>query len=331
MPLSTANLIELFRSEMSDPELPGSGDDSDSLWFDSEITDWLGEAQNELCERVDLLFDRSSFKIDTVEEQDLYAIDDQITKIRRGVGADGRKLEAISIKELERKYEPNDWDYANDDAGILNHEWESLIGLPKYIITDFAVGYARLVPIPPSVAGTLLYSGTHTSGTPSSTILTDTNANGGAGWVVDALIGNRITNTTDGISALITDNDATTVTTAALASAWDQDDAYTVEEEVADTEEINLDVYRLPADPEVMEIPNKHRRMLLHKVKAMGYRKDDIDTQDMNRAAVYEAKWEAALDDVDRQFKRLNRGPQVTSYGGIPMGGMGGRSTRANR
>lgn len=246
MPLDVCNLVELFRSEMSDPELPGNGDDSDSLWSDCEITGWIDEAQRELCERVDLLFDRSSFKIDTVEEQDLYVLDDFITKVRRGIGPNGRKLEAISIAELERRYQSSDWDYDNVAGGINGYNWETLVGTPKYMVTDYAIGMLRLVPIPPK---------TDAGGT---------------------------------------------------------------------TEEIKLDVYRTPLFDDALEIPSKHRRMLLHRVKAYAYRKDDIDTQDMNRAVVQEQRWEVALNDVDKQFKRLNRGPQITGYGGIPMGGFSG-------
>jgi hypothetical protein len=232
MALDTDDLIVLFRSEMSDPELPGDGDDSDSLWSDAEITEWIGEAQKELCQRVDLLFDRSSFKIDTVEQQDLYALDERITKVRRGVGPNGRHLDAISIAELERRYQ-------NGTITIDFGNWETAEGDPRYIVTDYAIGFARLVPIPPNVEG-----------------------------------------------------------------------------EVA-TEEIKLDVYREPMDPTVLEIPNSHRKMLLYKVKAYAYRKDDIDTNDTGRSDVWDGRWEAALHDIDRRFKRKNRGAQVVQYGGI--------------
>jgi len=146
MALDTDELIAHFRLEMSDPELPGNGDDSDSLWSNAEITEWLGEAQKEICERLDLLFDRSSFKIDTVEQQDLYALDERITKVRRGVGADGRHLPAISVAELERRYQNGalSFDFGN---------WETAEGEPDYILTDYATGYVRLVPIPPAVDG----------------------------------------------------------------------------------------------------------------------------------------------------------------------------------
>lgn len=225
MPTSIADLIGIFRSDLSDPELPGSGDDSDSLWSDAEITDWLLEAQEELCERVDLLFDATSFSIKTTIGGDLYAIDDEITKVRRGKVAGGRKLEAVSVKELLRRYQPSDFELTVTD-------WESMTGDPYYMVTDYELGMVKLVPEPVAV------------------------------------------------------------------------------------ETIQLHVYRLPTSAN-LEIPNKHRRALLHKVKHLAYMKDDVDSQNLSKADFHEARWEAAIEKIDKQFKRLNRGPQVVAYAGL--------------
>jgi hypothetical protein len=70
------------------------------------------------------------------------------------------------------------------------------------------------------------YPGTH-DGADDAATLRDLNA----GWVVDALIGDVISNDTDGSSCTITDNDASTIT-CALADGTDDDwgykDAYTI-------------------------------------------------------------------------------------------------------
>ena len=72
-------------------------------------------------------------------------------------------------------------------------------------------------------------SGEHTGGD-HSTVLTDSISD----WPVDALIGATVNNTTDGSSGTITDNDATTVTVAALSgggdNSWDTtgNDDYTI-------------------------------------------------------------------------------------------------------
>jgi hypothetical protein len=210
---------------MSDPELPGSGDDSDSLWLDSEIKDWLAEAQRELCEEVDILFDATTYELTTANGDDLYALDDNITKVRRGKVAGGRTLEAVSVKELLRRYQPTSFELTVTD-------WEGMQGEPDYIVMDYEVGFVKLVPEPVGI------------------------------------------------------------------------------------ETIELHVYRLPV-ADAMEIPNKHRRDLLHKAKHLAYMKDDVDSQDLKKAAYYETKWENAKVKIDRIFKRAHRGPQVVAYGGL--------------
>ncbi len=71
-------------------------------------------------------------------------------------------------------------------------------------------------------------TGTHTPAGFHLTIMTDAVAH----LIVDELIGLRILNTTDGSSGVITDNDETTVTVAALAGGtlnrWTHDDAYRI-------------------------------------------------------------------------------------------------------
>ena len=85
--------------------------------------------------------------------------------------------------------------------------------------------------------------GTHTGGT-HATIMTDS----AAAFKTDALIGQVIYNVTDGSSGTITDNDATTVTVAALAGGgddqWELNDAYTIEDALLDVY-MPKDAYRI--------------------------------------------------------------------------------------
>jgi len=72
------------------------------------------------------------------------------------------------------------------------------------------------------------WTGAHDGGNGEATVMTDS----GASWTVDELIGMQIFNTTDGSSGIITDNDGTTVTVAALAGGtdndWDTNDVYEI-------------------------------------------------------------------------------------------------------
>jgi len=72
------------------------------------------------------------------------------------------------------------------------------------------------------------WTGTHTGGDDEATVLTDATQS----WTPDALIGMTVFNLTDQSSGVITDNDATSVTVAALAGGtgndFDTDDAFEI-------------------------------------------------------------------------------------------------------
>ena len=72
------------------------------------------------------------------------------------------------------------------------------------------------------------WTGRHTGGNNEATVLTDA----GQAWEIDELIGFQVFNTLDGSSGVITDNDATSVTVAALAGGtdndWDTGDEYEI-------------------------------------------------------------------------------------------------------
>jgi len=79
-----------------------------------------------------------------------------------------------------------------------------------------------------SYAGThTKYSGTHTAAT-HATVLTDSTQ----AWTNDELIGDTVTNVTDGSSGVITDNNGTTITVTTLAGGtddeWKAGDVYTI-------------------------------------------------------------------------------------------------------
>lgn len=82
----------------------------------------------------------------------------------------------------------------------------------------------------------LSYSGQHTPAASSNTVMTDSNAT----FTTDALIGWTIYNVTDLSSGVITDNDGTTVTVAALLygtdNDWDQNDYYEINKSLTITQ-----------------------------------------------------------------------------------------------
>lgn len=77
------------------------------------------------------------------------------------------------------------------------------------------------------------FSGTHTAAGNHATIMTDAAAD----FTVDALIGWKIYNITDGSYGIVTDNDGTTVTVAALVGGtendWDTNDEYEINQSLS--------------------------------------------------------------------------------------------------
>ncbi len=149
-----AGLIALFRREMRDPEFPGSDEDpdapdADSLWSDDDIKDYMDVAQEELCQRIDVLPDSSSFSL-SVKAGDEYAeADALITKLRHGYSTTTkRRIVATTVQEMERGYVGND--YGLDTVG----SWRDSTGSILFLLTDETFGQYRLVPIP-AVAETI--------------------------------------------------------------------------------------------------------------------------------------------------------------------------------
>ena len=72
------------------------------------------------------------------------------------------------------------------------------------------------------------WTGRHTGADDQATVLTDATKS----WTPDELIGYQVFNSTDECSGIVTDNDETTVTVAALAGGtgndWDTDDAFEI-------------------------------------------------------------------------------------------------------
>ena len=107
---------------------------------------------------------------------------------------------------------------------VFNYTSSLDMVLDVYELSDFDADGTLVVQRANNRA--LSYSGQHTAAGSSATVMTDSTAS----FTVDALIGWKIFNVTDGSYGIVTDNDATTVTVASLAGGtdndWDQNDYY---------------------------------------------------------------------------------------------------------
>lgn len=146
MALETSDIIDLVRLELDDPELPGNGNDSDSLWSNTEIAHYLDEAQREFARETLCLSDFSNFASLTVTASNPWiTIDDRIVEIRSAyLNSSGSKLVITTVNEIERG------DIGHSDYGMrsLTNTWQSAVGNPQYLITDLEYGRGRLYPIP---------------------------------------------------------------------------------------------------------------------------------------------------------------------------------------
>jgi len=149
---------------------------------------------------------------------------------------DGDAGNYVMVSYSPNAVKPGEWIFRVEAAGAPGDDWETKDEdcLYRYKYTGAGIdcfedshdaGLDYEVVYDPH--------GTHTGGV-HATIMTDS----AAAFKTDALIGQVIRNGTDGSSGTITDNDATTVTVAALAGGgdnqWDTNDVYTIEDALLD-------------------------------------------------------------------------------------------------
>lgn len=91
----------------------------------------------------------------------------------------------------------------------------------------------------------------------------------------------------------------------------------TVEDEVQTT------VYRLPlttidGEGQTLEgIDDEHHIHLVTWMKSLAYQKDDVEVQDLNKAADYETKFRTYCEKVKSEIDRMKHKTRTVQYGGI--------------
>ena len=139
MALDLEDLLARLRIDLSDPEMPGSEDDpdnpdSDSLWSTADLIDCLDQAQKEYAEETLAFFDSTSYTPSVTASDPLVLLDQRIIDIRFGELATAQsRVTPVTMADIEREY------------GV---RWTTQTGAPKYLVTDYAVGYGRLYPTP---------------------------------------------------------------------------------------------------------------------------------------------------------------------------------------
>lgn len=150
--MTPEELLERFRRDVSDPELPSVGDDTESLWSDDEIFDYMDLAQKEFARQTRYFLDRSTAlsQVTLVADSPTYSISHRILKIRQAqIGSANPPLQIFSLDQFEGSEA-----VLLDDYGLnaLTSNWQAQKGTPRVLITDWDLNTIRLVPMPTAAA-----------------------------------------------------------------------------------------------------------------------------------------------------------------------------------
>ena len=136
-------LITQTRRFLQDPsgeELVDDGwitDDSNLLWSNAELVDYLNEAEREACRRSFLLLeseDTDIIRISVEEDTAVYALNPLILEVLSGTLTTAKRV--LSVEQPLEYFQS------------ISGSWNTLTGIPTAIITDYQTGKIRLYKIP---------------------------------------------------------------------------------------------------------------------------------------------------------------------------------------
>jgi len=144
MAFTTVELIAKFRLDNDDEVEP-------YLWSDTEIKDYLDEAQDEFCEEVDVLVAdlTIAYVAATVAAADGY-IDISAHRTTRVRSADLLSVRKYLNLANQEEFDANPQMFVDEDYGYdsRNSDWKDETGEPRVLITDYTAGTWLLYPIP---------------------------------------------------------------------------------------------------------------------------------------------------------------------------------------
>lgn len=124
--MTTTELLALFRSEVSDLELP-------YLWSDSLVYGYIDEAQKQFCRQTVGIEDARSYKLTIVAATEWYALDPKILKLRSVIDrATGIDVPTIPVEKMTQ-------------YGV---RFNGATGPVKVLVTGMQKGYVRAYPVP---------------------------------------------------------------------------------------------------------------------------------------------------------------------------------------
>lgn len=134
--MATLNeLMEQARIDLDDPEQPGNGDDSLSLFSTRELVVYLNRALDEACQRSELILDsdtKAVCRVPVTAGEPKYAVDSRILQVKR-----------VKVVGEPRPLEKTD----RDTLDAQRPGWEEATGPPTHYLADMNQGL-RLYPTP---------------------------------------------------------------------------------------------------------------------------------------------------------------------------------------
>lgn len=147
--MNVAQLIQQLRYDLDDTVAP-------YLWSDTELLNYLNEAEREACRRAKLLKDSQTTAICRItlsDEDDLIALDSRVLHVLRARISD----QDDPLTKMRR-----------DQLDACRPGWETeTSGTPEYWLMDTDTGYIRLVP-PINITSGTYYAYLHVIRLPSS-------------------------------------------------------------------------------------------------------------------------------------------------------------------
>ena len=128
--MTITELINLFRLQTQDDELPGSGDDSLSLFKNDEIIEYINESQQEFARQTGIYKVGRNETIRVSANKPWVQIDPEILAIKRAF-LDNKKIDLLTHRDLEQVI-----------------DWEEKTGTPTALVIDLELEYLRAYPIP---------------------------------------------------------------------------------------------------------------------------------------------------------------------------------------
>lgn len=305
--MTPEQLKDLFRLRVADPEAPGSGDSSESLWSDEEIYHYMDEAQKLFARETNVLAGEVTLHI--CEGEPYIKLPAYVTKIRSArIDSENLVLGTTTMERIQTEA-------MEDDYGIYfrSSAWRTSTGRPAFVVTDELANVARLVP--------------YYSELGSSSLAVDVDAGdlaitvaSGDGAVFPSTA-HTIRIGTYGNYELVsvTSRTGDAFVTAALVNDWP---AGTPVYEVSG-KELTLTVFRLPMSDlteisTVFELTDvRHQRALLNYMAYLAYHKQDADTYDPQLATNAFARWTNELTGYIREVRRVRHPAGAVRYGGL--------------